>query len=79
MLNQKQTSNKKEVMRYAGLGTQIFVSLGLAAFLGYKIDQWLNTSLPLLAGILPLIVLCVILYKLFKETSKRKTDENKEG
>lgn len=79
MLNQKQTDNKKDLMRYAGLGTQIFVSLGLAAFVGYKIDHWLHTSIPLLAGLLPLIVLCVILYKLFKETSKRKTDEKKES
>jgi hypothetical protein len=59
-------------MRYASLGTQIFVSLGIAVFAGYKIDQWLKPAIPLAVWILPLLILCVLIYKLIKETSKRK-------
>lgn len=59
-------------MRYAGLGGQIFASLGIAVFAGYKADDWLNVPLPLLVWILPLVVLCMMIYKLIKETSKRK-------
>lgn len=59
-------------MRYAGLGTQILVSLGIAVFAGYKIDSWLGISLPLLVWLLPLVVLIVMMYKLIKETSKKK-------
>lgn len=59
-------------MRYAGLGGQIFASLGIAVFAGYKADAWLNVPLPLLVWILPFIVLCMMIYKLIKETSKRK-------
>jgi len=59
-------------MRYAGLGTQILVSLGIAVFAGYKIDSWLGISLPLLVWLLPLIVLVAMMYKLIKETSKKK-------
>lgn len=71
----KSRSNTSDVMRYAGLGAQIFVSLGLAVFIGYKADAWLNTPLPLLVWILPFVVLCIMIYKLIKETSKRKKDD----
>jgi len=59
-------------MRYAGLGSQILVSLGIAVFAGYKIDKWLKIPLPVLVWLLPLIVLTGIIYKLIKETSGKK-------
>jgi uncharacterized membrane protein len=76
---QKQKHNKasSELMRYAGLGSQIFVSLGIAVFAGYKADRWLNVPIPLLVWILPLVVVCMIIYKLIKETSKRNKNNAK--
>ena len=73
-MNQKQQQQQKstptsDVMRYAGLGTQILVSLGIAVFVGYKVDRWLKIPLPLLVWLLPLVVLIGIIYKLVKETS----------
>lgn len=58
-------------MRYAGLGMQIFVSLGLAVFAGYKADKWLGLNFPVFVLALPVIVLFLIIYKLIKETSKK--------
>ena len=66
------------MLRYAGLGGQIFVSLGLAVFAGYKADGWLHMPLPLLVWILPLVILGVMIYKLIKDTSKRKNTDVKE-
>ncbi len=63
-------------MKYAGLATQIFVSLAIAAFLGYQADKFLKLSVPVLVVILPLLVLFVLFYKLFKETSKNKDDKS---
>lgn len=71
--NQKSSSN--DLMRYAGMGAQIFVSLGLAVFAGYKGDRWLHLPFPLLVWLLPFAVLCGLIYKLIKDTSKRKTDD----
>ena len=59
-------------MRYAGLGAQIFVSLGLAVFFGYKLDGWLKIAIPLCVWLLPLIVVSMMIYKLIKETSKKE-------
>jgi hypothetical protein len=73
MFNQQQKPNKSnsDLMRYAGLGMQLLVSLGLAVFVGYRVDRWLGMHFPVLVWALPLIVLFLIIYKLIKETSKR--------
>jgi F0F1-type ATP synthase assembly protein I len=67
--------NKQFLLRYASLGTQLVVALGLAVFVGLKADKWLNTS-PLLACILPLLTLIAIFYKLMRETKPPKDDES---
>jgi type IV secretory pathway TrbD component len=67
-----QQRNNNDLMRYAGMGAQIFASLGIAVFVGYKIDKWLAISFPILVWLLPVLVLTVFIYKLIKETSKRK-------
>ena len=72
MNNQKPTpSNKGLLLRYAGLTGQILVSLGIAVFIGYKIDEWLSFNTPLLVIVLPLLVIIVMIYKVIKDTSKK--------
>ena len=56
---------------------QIFVSLGLAVFAGYKADKWINMRFPVFVWVLPLIVLFLMIFKLIRETSKRSGDEKK--
>ena len=68
---QKQTDPGNDLLRYAGLGGQILVALGVAVFAGYKADKWLSISFPLLVWALPLIVVSLMIYKLIKETSKK--------
>jgi hypothetical protein len=77
MSNQQHKPNKSksDLMKYAGLGMQIFVSLGLAVFAGYKADKWLAIRFPVFVWALPLIVLVLLIYKLIRETSKRSGDE----
>ena len=69
-------NNRRFLMRYAALGTQLLVAIGLAVFIGIKLDKWLHIS-PLLACVLPLLVLGAIFYKLVRETGKQKNDEPK--
>jgi F0F1-type ATP synthase assembly protein I len=67
-------NNNKDLLRYAGLGTQLLVAIGLAVFAGLKADKWLHTS-PVFACVLPLLILTGMFYKLARETGKRKNDE----
>ena len=69
-------NNKRDLLRYAGLGTQILASLGIAVFIGLKADGWLHT-LPLFSCVLPLLVLVGIFYKLIRETGNTKNDGEK--
>jgi hypothetical protein len=68
----KQTNASNDLMRYAGLGAQILVSIGIAVFAGLKTDQWLGMPFPLLVWLLPLLVVSLMIYKLIKETSKKR-------
>jgi hypothetical protein len=74
---QRSNNNNSDLLRYASMGTQIFVALGLAVFVGLKVDKWLKISAPLLVLILPVIVLVGIIYKIVKETSKQKDSDAK--
>ena len=68
----KQTNASNDLLRYAGLGAQILVSIGLAVFAGLKADQWLGLPFPLLVWLLPLLVVSMMIYKLIKETGNKK-------
>lgn len=77
MSQQKQNKGNRELLKYAGLGTQLFVAIGLAVFAGLKADKWLNFKTPLLVWILPLAVIVVMIYQIIKETTKTKKDDTK--
>jgi len=77
MSSQKPNKPTNDLLRYAGLGAQIFASLGISVFVGYKVDDWVNSPIPLLVWILPLIILIGMIYRLIKDTSKKKPDEKK--
>lgn len=70
----KSTSNRQFLMKYASLGSQLLAAIGIAVFGGLQLDKWLHTS-PLLACALPLLILSGIFYKLFRETNRKNTDE----
>ena len=72
---QRSNNNYSDLLRYASMGTQIFVALGLAVFVGLKVDKWLKISAPLLVLVLPVLVLAGFIYKIVKETSKQKNGD----
>ena len=61
------------MLRYAGLGTQMLVSIGIAVFVGLKADQWLHTS-PLFSCTLPLLVLFGLFYKIMRQTGNKDNE-----
>jgi ABC-type polysaccharide/polyol phosphate export permease len=68
--------NKNESNRllwqYAGLATQLLISLGLAMLVGGWIDKKIDWHMSLLVWLLPLLVLMATLFKLIKDTSNKK-------
>jgi hypothetical protein len=64
---------KKDLLRYAGLATQLLTYLSIAVFGGIKLDRWWH-CFPLLTALFPLLVLAAVFYKLFKETGGSKKE-----
>ena len=75
-MNSRPSSNNsnRDLMRYAGLATQMLVSLGIGVFLGIQGDKWLRIS-PLLTVTLPLLILSGLFIKIYRETSRKNKDE----
>ncbi len=63
---------RRELMRYAGLSTQVVVSIGVSVFLGIKADKGLKLSFPILSWALPLLVIVALLVNLIKSGSGKK-------
>jgi hypothetical protein len=62
---------RKELIRWAGLGTEMVASVGLSVFLGVKADKWLKLSFPILSWLLPLLVIAGLLINLVRSGSKK--------
>ena len=70
MPKDRKDSNKL-LMRYAGMGAQFIVAIGLGLYLGMKSDDWLNLHFPLLVWLLPLLIIFALIYKIIIETNKK--------
>lgn len=62
-------------MKYAGMATQFLVGIGLAVFIGFKIDGWIHIKIPVFAWLLPLLIIVMMLYKIYKDTSRKKNEK----
>jgi hypothetical protein len=63
---------RRQLLRYAGISTEVVASVGLSVLLGVKADKWMKVSFPILSWALPLLVIVVLLVNLVKAGSKNK-------
>jgi hypothetical protein len=61
-----------QLLKYAGLAMQFAIAIGLAVFIGIKIDNYLAIKTPMLTWVLPLLFIVAIIYKIIKDTSPKK-------
>lgn len=65
----KQSGEKQPLnayVKYSGLGFQMAGIIGAFAYVGYKLDQSQNTSMPIYTAILSLVGVAISLYFIFK-------------
>jgi hypothetical protein len=65
-------SRRRQLVRYAGISSEVTASVGLSVFLGIKADKWLKLSFPIFSWALPLLVIVVLLVQLVKAGSDKK-------
>jgi len=66
---------RRQLMRYAGLSSQVAVSVGLAVWLGVKADKWLKVSFPIFSLVVPLLVIVIVLVQIIKANSGKKDEK----
>lgn len=64
--------DNRALYRYAGLAFQMMATLGLAVFVGYKLDQWTGWSFPVFMIILSLLALVLVLWQIIKDTRRNE-------
>lgn len=64
--------SNNSLMRYMGLATQFFVSIGIGLWLGSKLDQYFSFASPVLIWVLPLLIVVSSLIKIIIDTNKKK-------
>jgi F0F1-type ATP synthase assembly protein I len=75
MTNSNDNRNKKPLTnfaKYSGIGLQMLVTIGVFAFIGYKIDAYRNSSKPIFTAIFSLIGTILSLYQVVRSLNKNK-------
>lgn len=67
-----QPEDKNAYMRYASMGTQMLIIIGLGVFGGFKLDHWLELKIPIFTIILSLASVTAAIYLSVKDLLKKK-------
>lgn len=65
------TSQSNQYLKYSGMAIQLFVLLGLAAWIGQTLDAKLKTADPYFTIFFILLFSAVFFYKLVKDLGRR--------
>ncbi len=68
----KQPENSNAYMRYATMGTQMLVIIGIGVFGGYNLDKWLEFKVPVFTLLLSLGSVAAAIYLTVKDLIKKK-------
>ncbi len=58
-------------IKYTGIAFQMLATIGLFAFIGYKIDAYRNSAKPIFTAVISLIGVLLSLYQVVKQLNKK--------
>lgn len=67
----KEKNNNRLLYQYAGMAFQMLAAIGFGVFAGIQADKWINTPVPILLWVLPLLIVIAMIVKAVKDTSKK--------
>jgi F0F1-type ATP synthase assembly protein I len=68
----KQPENPNAYIKYATMGTQMAVIIGLGVFAGYKLDKYMGNKVPIFTLVLSLLSVAAAIYLSIKDFLKKK-------
>ncbi|RZK76838.1 MAG: AtpZ/AtpI family protein [Pedobacter sp.] len=69
-------NNKKEVnnfAKYSSISFQMLATIGVFAFIGYKLDEYKQTKTPIFTAIFSLVGVVISLYQVVKQLNKKES------
>ncbi|WP_432709782.1 AtpZ/AtpI family protein [Pedobacter sp.] len=69
--NNKEGGPASSFVKYSSIGFQMLATIGLFAFIGYKIDEYQQNDKPIITAILSLIGVLISLYQVVKQLNKK--------
>jgi F0F1-type ATP synthase assembly protein I len=69
--NKDAKKSSQSLLRYMGLATQFFISIGVGLWLGSLIDDYFSFKKPLFIWVLPLLIVVSSLIKIIIDTNKK--------
>lgn len=57
-------------LKYSGLGLQMLVTIGVGAWLGYKLDQYLELKFPVFLLTFVFVLFGGVMYQLYRTLNK---------
>jgi F0F1-type ATP synthase assembly protein I len=62
----KSKTSQHSILRFAGMGFQLAVAIGLGVMAGLKLDEWLGWEQPLGTAVMALVGLAAGMYQVLK-------------
>ncbi len=70
-------SSSSFLVRYASMGTQWIILLGLFTYIGHWIDKKTHSYIPIFIWLLPILCLFVLLLQIVRHTQSKKKHEKR--
>lgn len=67
----KDENTSSSLVKYSGIGFQMLATIGLFAFIGYKIDEYQHHEKPIITAILSLLGVVISLYQVIKQLNAK--------
>lgn len=71
-IEMKRKEDNRFLWKFASLGSQILIGIGLCLYIGSRTDQWLHIATPMCVWIFPLLFILAVIVKTIKETNIKK-------
>jgi len=70
IVEEKKDKPSNSFIKYSGLGIQMLATLGVGAWLGLKLDQYLNLKFPVFLITFVFVLFGGLMYQLYKTLNK---------
>ena len=68
--------NVNNFARYSSISFQMLATIGVFAFIGYKLDAYQHTKTPIFTAILSLVGVVISLYQVVKQLNKKEGQDS---